>query len=254
MRKKVLIGLAIVLLLPPLALGFALLMTMRGLEPMPEGGRDLAGGVRLVNDGWTVNYLLPYAGGVALVDCGNDDKGAAILAELKKKSLGPDDVKAIFLTHGHPDHTAACHLFTKADVYAFQADVDIASGTSRSRGPLPRMVSMPEEKKTKVTKTLADGQVITLGDRDIVAFAVPGHTAGSAAFLTKGVLLMGDNTQAETTGALRPAMWLFSDDTTQNKKSLHELAAKLKQRGDVIEVIGCAHSGPLTSAKALDAL
>ena len=254
MRKKVLIGVALVVLLPVISLGLALFFTMRGLEPMPEGGKDLPGGARAVNDGWTTSYLLPFTGGAALVDCGNDEKGAAILAELKKRSLGADDVKAIFLTHGHADHTAACHLFTKADVYAFPGDVDIAAGTARSKGPLPRFVSMPDEKKIKVTKTLTDGQVVTLGDREIVAFAVPGHTAGSASFLSKGVLLMGDNTQAETTGKLRPAMWLFSDDSNQNKKSLHELAAKLKQRGDAIEAIGCAHSGPLTGASALDAL
>ena len=89
---------------------------------------------------------------------------------------------------------------------------------------------------------------------EVVAFAVPGHTAGSASYLTKGLLLMGDNAQAETGGALRPAMWLFTDDTDENRKSLHELAGKLRSRGDEIEAIACAHSGPLTGAKALDAL
>jgi len=252
MRKKVLIAIAVVVLLPILSLGVGLFLTMRGLQPMPPN-EDLAGGARLVNDGWTVSYLLPFDGGAALVDCGNDETGAAILDELKKRSLGPDDVKAIFLTHGHADHTAACHLFTKADVYAFSGDVDIAAGKGRSRGLLPRMVPMPDAKKITVGKTLADGQVVTLGDREIVAFAVPGHTAGSAAFLSKGLLMLGDDAQAETTGALRPAMWLFSDDVAQDKKSLHDLTAKLKQRGDKIETIGCAHSGPLTGAKALDA-
>jgi glyoxylase-like metal-dependent hydrolase (beta-lactamase superfamily II) len=253
MRKKVLIGIAVVVLVPVLSLGLGLFLTMRGLEAMPPD-EDLVGDARLVNDGWTVSYMLPYSAGVALVDCGNDEKGAAILEELKKRSLGPDDVKAIFLTHGHADHTAACHLFAKADVYAFPNDVEIAAGNAKSRGPLPRWVGMPPEKKTKVTKTLTDGEIITLGDREVVAFAVPGHTAGSASYFSKGLLMMGDNAQSETTGKLRPAMWLFSDDTDQNKKSLHELAGKIKQRGDKVEIIGCAHSGPLTGAAALEAL
>lgn len=253
MKKKVIIAVAVIVLLPVISLGLGLFMTMRGLAPMPEG-QDLAGNARIVGDGFTLSYLLPYDGGVALVDCGNDEKGAAILAELKKRSLGADDVKAIFLTHGHADHTAACHLFTKADVYAFPGDVEIAAGNAKSRGPLPRWVGMPPEKKIKVTKTLTDGQVVTLGDREVVAFAVPGHTAGSAAYFSKGVLMLGDDAQAETSGALRPAMWLFTDDADQNKKSLHELAGKIKQRGDKVETIGCAHSGPLTGAKALEAL
>lgn len=95
MKKKVLIGVAVVVLLPVLSLGIGLFMTMRGLAPMPPDGKDLAAGdARLVSDGFTLSYLLPFSGGVALVDCGNDEKGAAILAELKKRSLGPDDVKA----------------------------------------------------------------------------------------------------------------------------------------------------------------
>ena len=254
MKKKVLIGLALVVLLPVLSLGVGLFLTMRGLSPMPADGQDLAGGARAVSDGFTVSYLLPYAGGVALVDCGNDEKGAAILAELKKRSLGADDVKAIFLTHGHADHTAACHLFTKAEVYAFPADVELAAGNARSRGPLPRWVGMPADKKIKVTKTLTDGEVVTLGDRDVVAFAVPGHTAGSASYFSKGLLMMGDNAQAQTDDALRPAMWLFTDDADQNKRSLHELAGKIHDCGDRVDNIGCAHSGPLTGSKALEAL
>ncbi|HEY2365059.1 MAG TPA: MBL fold metallo-hydrolase [Polyangiaceae bacterium] len=253
MKKKLIIGVAIIVLVPLLSLGFGLFMTMRGLAPMPDG-KDLPGDARLVSDGFTLTYVLPFTGGVALVDCGNDEKGAAILAELKKRSLGPDDVKAIFLTHGHADHTAACHLFSKAEVYAFPADVPLAAGNAKSRGPLPRWVGMPPEKKIKVTKTLTDGEIVTLGDRDVVAFAVPGHTQGSASYFSKGVLMMGDNAQAETTGKLRPAMWLFTDDADQNKKSLHELAAKIKQRGDKVEIIACAHSGPLTGSSALDAL
>ena len=254
MKKKLLLALAAVVLVPVLSLGLGLFLTMRGLAPMPPDGKDLVGDARAVSDGFTVSYLLPYTGGVVLVDCGNDATGKAILAELKKRSLGPDDVKAIFLTHGHADHTAACHLFGKAEVYAFPGDVALAAGDARSRGPLPRWVGMPPEKKIMVTKTLTDGEVVTLGDREIVAFAVPGHTAGSASYFSKGLLMMGDNAQAETGGALRPAMWLFTDDADENRKSLHELAAKIKQRGDKVEVIGCAHSGPLDGAKALEAL
>ena len=113
---------------------------------------------------------------------------------------------------------------------------------------------MPADKKIKVTKTLTDGEVVTLGDREVVAFAVPGHTAGSASYFSKGLLMMGDNAQAETGGALRPAMWLFTDDADQNRRSLHELAGKIRSRGEKVETIGCAHSGPLTGAKALEAL
>ena len=49
-----------------------------------------------------------------------------------------------------------------------------------------------------------------------------------------GLLLMGDNAAVDSSGGLRPAMWLFSDDQSQNRKSLHEPAARLQQRGDKV--------------------
>lgn len=249
--KKILLGVAVAVLVPVLALGLTLFMTFRSLEPVPADGQDLPGGARLLNDGFAAFYLLPATGGAALVDCGDDANGAVILAELKKRSLGPADVTAIFLTHGHPDHVAACHLFPNAQVYAFEGDVALAAGTAKSLGPLPRFFATPPEKRIKVTKTLTDGEAVPVGDRQVIAFSVPGHTPGSASFLSGGVLMMGDNATVETSGALRPAMWLFSDDQQQNRKSLGELAAKLQQRGDKVDTIAYGHSG---SSKGLTAL
>jgi glyoxylase-like metal-dependent hydrolase (beta-lactamase superfamily II) len=249
--KKVLIGVVLVLLLPPLGVVVGLLLTFRSLESVPAEGKDLAGGARLVNDGFAAFYLLPVTGGAALVDCGDDANGAVILAELKKRSLGPENVQAIFLTHGHPDHIASCHLFPKAEVYGFAGDVGIADGSARSLGPLPRLFSTPEEKRIKVTKTLTDGESVTVGDRQVVAFAVPGHTAGSASYLSGGVLIMGDNANVGKDGSLHPAMWLFSDDPEQNHKSLRELATRLQQRGDKVEMTAYGHSGPSEGIKAL---
>jgi glyoxylase-like metal-dependent hydrolase (beta-lactamase superfamily II) len=228
-------------------------MTMHGLEPVPADGRDVAGGARLVNDGWAAFYLLPFTGGAALVDCGDDAKGAAVLAELKKRSLTPDDVKAIFLTHGHPDHIASCHLFTKAEVYGFGADQGIAAGTERSAGPIPRLVATPKEKLVTITKTLTDGETTTLGDRQVIAFAVPGHTRGSAAYLSNGLLMLGDSAQHDHDGSLRAAMWLFTDDPKQNRRSLQALATKLSQRGDKVDMTAYGHSGPSEGMRALAA-
>src|SRR6185295_17919081 len=107
--KKVIFIVLAVILLPVISIAVGLGLTFRGLTPVPEAGADLPGGARLVNDGWAAFVLLPAPGASALIDCGDDPTGKVILEELKKKSLGPDDVKAIFLTHGHPDHIASCH-------------------------------------------------------------------------------------------------------------------------------------------------
>jgi glyoxylase-like metal-dependent hydrolase (beta-lactamase superfamily II) len=242
-----------VVLVPLLSVIGSVMYSFNQLAPLPEPASDVAGGARLINDGFAGFYLLPATGGVALVDCGNDENGKVLLDELKKKSLKPEDVTHVFLTHGHPDHTAACHLFPKAEVYAFAGDVDLAAGKARSKGPLPSKFDTPPEKQIKVTKTLIDGETIAVGDRQVSAFAMPGHTAGSASYLSNGLLLMGDNASYDKTGNMRGAWWWFSDDTVVNGKSLVALTAKLKERGDKVEQTVYAHSGPSDGMKALEA-
>src|ERR1700693_1580071 len=69
-------------------------------------------GIRIVKDGIVSVAVVPVGPGeVALIDAGNDKTGKAILAELSRQHLGPEAVKYILLTHGHPDHTAAIHVF-----------------------------------------------------------------------------------------------------------------------------------------------
>jgi glyoxylase-like metal-dependent hydrolase (beta-lactamase superfamily II) len=84
-----------------------------------------------------------------------------------------------------------------------------------------------------------------------MVFAVPGHTAGSASYLTGGVLLMGDNATIGKDGKLLPAMWFFSDDQDQNKKSLAALAKKLEPRKDEIKLIAYGHSNTSDGLQAL---
>src|SRR5580693_2086935 len=94
-----------------------------------QDGRELEGGVRLVKDGFVTIGVIDLGGGkVALVDAGNDPEGKAVLAELKRRNLGPDAVTAVLLTHGHTDHLAGCHLFPAASIYALGPDVGLAEG------------------------------------------------------------------------------------------------------------------------------
>src|SRR4051812_15703229 len=99
-----------------------------GTSPIQDGA-DLEGVARVVKDGFVSVGVIDVGGGqVALVDAGNDREGRAILAELRRRGLGPEAVTAILLTHGHGDHLAGCHLFPAAAVYALAGDVGIAEG------------------------------------------------------------------------------------------------------------------------------
>ena len=212
---------------------------------------ELAPGVRQIKDGYVSVFLIDGGGGQAgLIDCGNDPSGAAVLAALKAHNLAPDQVGSIFLTHGHPDHTAACHLFPKAEVYAFGPDVLLASGQEAAKGRLPSMMGvMPEAKRIKVSKMLNEGQELSVGNLNVRALGTPGHTGGSASYLVNGVLVLGDNATGKNDG-VHAAVGLFSDDVKQNRDSLAKLYEHLKAEGSV-KTLAFAHSGPVQGIDAL---
>lgn len=207
-------------------------------------------GIRIVKDGIVSVAVLPIGNGeVALIDAGNDKSGKAILAELSRRQLSPDAVKAILITHGHPDHIAAIPLFPNAQVMALGPEVALAEGRAAARGPLPRLFPM-RPTGVKVARSLQDGETVTLGQIPVRVFATPGHTAGSAAYLVNGVLFLGDAADATRDGKVKGAPWLFSDDQAQDRASLIGLGQRLTQEGEEVQAIAFAHSGVLTTGLA----
>ena len=102
-----------------------------------------------------------------------------------------------------------------------------------------------------VTRPLKDGETVRVGDVDVRVFALPGHTGGSAAYLARGLLFLGDSADANKNGELVPARWIFSDDLEQNRASLKALAAKLEP--GQVKYLVFAHSGVLDTDAALRA-
>jgi glyoxylase-like metal-dependent hydrolase (beta-lactamase superfamily II) len=248
-RALIVVGVVLVLLLVPiLIIGVT---TFGGMTPLVDG-TDLPGGAKLVKDGFTSIAVLPAGdGAVALIDCGDQEDGAPLVAELKRRGLALDAVKAVFLTHGHPDHIGACHLLKNADIMALPGDVPLAEGTGRAKGPVPSKFDTPLGKRVKVTHPLTDGETVTVGPLSVKVYAVPGHTAGSAAFLATEVLYMGDSAGAASDGHLKGAPWVFSDDTEQNHQSLVALASRLKSEGATVKKTSFAHTGPVDGMEGL---
>jgi hydroxyacylglutathione hydrolase len=220
----------------------ALLVVLAGLawysafgnnKPIVEG--SVVEGVETVKDGF-VNVFILDAGprAVALVDAGNDKSGKALLGALARRNLEPSSVSAIFLTHGHPDHTAGCKLFPSADVYAMEADVPLVGDAAR------------------VTHPLKDGDVVTVGNLRVEAFSVPGHTAGSAVYLARSVLFFGDSAGASKAGTVMRAVRLFSRDSALNVASLKALATRLAPRADEIKALAFGHTGSLVGLGPLE--
>jgi glyoxylase-like metal-dependent hydrolase (beta-lactamase superfamily II) len=158
-------------------------------------------------------------------------------------------VRAILLTHGHPDHVAAIAAFPDAEVVALAKEVDLIEGRVAAGGPLTRF-SGAKPTGIKVARSLQDGETITLGETQARVFGVPGHTAGSAAYLVHDVLFLGDAADVGRDGSLREAPWVLSDSQAENRASLDRLYRRLVAEDVVVNAIVCAHSGVLTEGLA----
>jgi glyoxylase-like metal-dependent hydrolase (beta-lactamase superfamily II) len=228
---EVLEYLALFVALVFVGVGILIATTFMGRQSIPDGLE--INGLRIVKDGFVSISVLPLAGGeVALFDAGNDKAGKAILGELSRLGLGQENVKTIFLTHGHRDHIAGVPLFPNAQVMALSEEVDVAEGRTSPGGPIMRILPV-RPTGVKINRALHDEEVVNLGTAKVQVFAVPGHTAGSAAYLVNGVLLLGDAADAGSDGHVRCSPWLFCKDQAQDRASLSRLAARLGGQGGV---------------------
>lgn len=219
----------------------------------PIDGRELAGGARVLVDGFTSVAVIPLRDGqVALIDAGRDQEGAAILRELDRRKLGADAVTAIFLTHGHSDHIGAVARFPNAEVMALAEEIPLIEGRARAQGPLPRLFPVDPTGIT-VTHSLRDGEVVTLSGVGFRVYAVPGHTAGSAAYLVNGVLYVGDSADTANDGTLLGSPWIFSDSQAENRASVVRLERRLVADGANIAAIVPSHSAVQLGADQLSA-
>ena len=226
-----------------------------GPNQAPRGGPTLGPSVTQVADGIATVYLFELAhGGLALIDAGNDPSGAPILAALRQRNKTVDDVAAIFITHAHSDHIAAVAQFPRAEVYALQAEADLAAGHEAYGSPIGHLAGETNSRPFRVSQPLQDAQTVSVDDLQITAYAVPGHTPGSAMYLARGILFLGDAASIGRNKQLRDPVWLFSRDTAQGVASLAQAIRRLTPQIDQIHFIAASHSGVLADAEAKAAL
>jgi hydroxyacylglutathione hydrolase len=248
MLKRVLILVGVLLGVVLLGVGALAASMFAGNSEIPEG-RELESFARVIKDNYVaVGVLDAGPGAVVLIDAGEDFSGKALLAELARRKLGPEAVKAIFLTHGHVDHVAGCHLFPQAEVVAFAPDVALAEGKEGAKGPVSRLLPI-KNLQVHVTRPLQGDETVQVGDLAVRAFSIPGHTGGSAAYLVRGVLFLGDSADASTEGSIIAARWPVTDDRRANRESLRKLAERL--RSEQVKHMVFSHSGVLEGDKAL---
>ena len=95
-----------------------------------------------------------------------------------------------------------------------------------------------------------DGETYMLNQVPVRVFGVPGHTAGSAAYLIDGVLFLGDAADTTSGGTIIQSPWVFSDSQAQDRASLVRLDKRLMQDGTNVTALEFAHSGVLVKGLA----
>jgi len=130
-------------------------------------------------------YALTSSAGIVLLDAGFENKAQALEAQLQKLQLDPARVKYILIGHGHADHFGAAKFFqdkygTKVAMSA--ADWDLLNPANVPAGAPGRGGAGGGARPAKDV-VLAENQPFTFGDLTVTLVAIPGHTAGSLAFV-----------------------------------------------------------------------
>lgn len=243
--KKIVIAVSGIILILIIAGFFLIILPFMGTKNVHPGTSFAGGRITNVVDGMSQVFIIDGGGKeIALIDAGNSPDGKPIIDALALKGLAPSDVKAIFLTHGHPDHIAAVKIFSSAKIYSLKDEVEIAEGIKNNRSPLGMLFS-PMPTGIKITDILNDGDIVKVGSLDLKVFSIPGHTEGSAAYLISGVLFLGDAALSSSDGKINHAVWIFSTDVDRQNSSLAKLTERLTPGRDEVKSITFSHSGEI---------
>lgn len=179
----------------------------------------VAPGVHRLGDHGVNFYLIEDPDGLILVDTGVPAHREQLLGLLADLGRSPADVRAVLLTHGHPDHTGLAHFLQEAgaDIWVHRQDAAILHDGPRSgfrhskpeRSMLPYLLRRPSALALPLqlarsgaftapavqnTRAFDADQVLENVPGSPQAVALPGHTPGSAAYLfgDRGLLFTGD--------------------------------------------------------------
>jgi len=146
-----------------------------------------------------------------------------LAAQLEQLGLKPDDVKAMAVSHTHPDHSGNVELFPQATLYVQKAEYD-----------WPGANNEPRFKPSHPVEQLA-GDKDVFGDGSVTILSTPGHTPGHQSLLVKlpktgAVILSGDVVHFKDNWDNRrvPGMNVNKDQSAASMQKIADTLAKEK--------------------------
>ncbi|MCL4477581.1 MAG: MBL fold metallo-hydrolase [Deltaproteobacteria bacterium] len=191
----------------------------------------------LLESGKFVNiYAIVQGKNVLIIDTGTPGKADNMLKELAGIGIKPSDVKAVIITHAHPDHTGSCAALidkTRAKLYVHKDDLDVLVG--KSGPPRPRylleklsafMIKHVWKYKPPLDAIPVDEDSSISGFDGLKIIHTPGHTPGSISVLYErtGTLFCGDAINKRSDKLTGPIKY-FTVDADQAWHSVGKIAA-----------------------------
>lgn len=177
-------------------------------------------------------YVAHTDSGVIAIDLGWTGSEDVLPESLRRLNATPSDVRFVFLTHAHRDHIAAWPLVRQARFALGRDEVPFFAGSATYAGWAAKMgdelnsYPRPTEGELALVPVVSDTAFI-LGRDTVFAFLVPGHTAGSTAYLFRGILFGGDAINWRPGSGFQGARPEFSDSVAQSRESLKALWGRL---------------------------
>ena len=203
------------------------LLDLTHVRPLATGA--ITQNVYAVQTGTANFFLIRSDSGYIAVDAGAD----MVQAEegLYELGISPQDIVAIFLTHGDSDHIAAISLFPNARLYLSEYEVQMIDGTTNRASGLFLLLSrfMGFDVNNPVFPyeylTLTNNEQVEIDGVLIQGILTPGHTPGTMCFLVnERYLFTGDAMSIRRDGRAARMIRLFDMDDNQARESLSEIA------------------------------